>query len=62
MDIVKINELTQNKKIAAARDFMYSPQNLTKDHSLTLMLYACKKMYGLRNTVKIVHGMGVKNL
>ena len=62
MDIVEVNKLIQRKKIGSALDHLYELCDLTKDESLTLILNACKKEYGLMKTVKIVHGLGVKNL
>lgn len=62
MDIVEINKRTQRKYTDPALDKLYELYNLTKDESLTLVLYACKKQYGLKKTVKIVHGLGVKKL
>ena len=62
MDIIEINRKTQNKKVEAAELQLYQVGNsLTKDHSLILVLQACKKYYGLQKTVKIIHGLGVKN-
>lgn len=62
MDIVEINKLTQRKRLGSAEDHLYELCNLTKDESLVLVLNACRKTYGLSKTVKIVHGLGVKNL
>lgn len=62
MDFVEINKLTQDKKVRSARDSLYNLSNITKNDSTILVLYACRKLYGLKNTVKIVHGLGVKNL
>lgn len=62
MDIVEINKLTGNKLVLSARNNLYNCKNIVKEDSLILVLYACKKMYGLQKTVKIIHGLGVKNL
>lgn len=62
MDIVEINKLTQKKKILESEIRLYELLDLTKEQSLTLVLNACRKQYGLSKTVKIVHGLGVKNL
>lgn len=62
MDIVEINKMTQRKAVHEAEIRLYELLNLTKDQSLTLILNACRKQYGLHKTVKIVHGLGVKNL
>lgn len=62
MDFVEINKRTQRKYTDQALDHLYELSELTKDESLTLILLACKKYYGLYKTVKIVHGLGVKNL
>lgn len=62
MDFVEINKYTQEKKVRSARDNMYNLSNMTKQDSTVLVLYACRKLYGLKNTVKIVHGLGIKKL
>lgn len=62
MDFVEINKLTQRGKVHEAEIRLYELLDLTKDQSLTLVLNACRKQYGLAKTVKIVHGLGVKNL
>ena len=62
MDIVEINKYTQEKKVKGSRDNLYNLSNITKEDSTRLVLYACRKMYGLNNTVKIVHGLGIKKL
>lgn len=62
MDFVEINKATTEKKIRSARDNMYNLSEITKQESTALVLYACKKMYGLRNTVKIIRGLGIKKL
>lgn len=62
MDIVEINKMTQKKKIYESEIRLYELLDLTKEQSLTLILNACRKQYGLAKTVKIVHGLGVKNL
>lgn len=62
MDIIEINKRTGNRVVLSSRNALYGDKVLNKEDSLTLILYACKKMYGLQKTVKIVHGLGVKNL
>lgn len=62
MDIVEINKLLQKKKVHDAEIKLYELLDLTKEQSLILVLHACRKQYGLSKTVKIVHGLGVKNL
>lgn len=62
MDIVEINKKLHRKFTDPALDHLYELCNLTKDEATTLVLYACKKEFGLNKTVKIVHGLGVKNL
>lgn len=62
MDIVEINKMTQKKKVHEAEIRLYELLNLTKEQSLILVLHALKKQYGLNKTVKIVHGLGVKNI
>lgn len=62
MDIVEINKLLQKKRVHDAEIRLYELLDLTKEQSLILVLQACRKQYGLSKTVKIVHGLGVKNL
>lgn len=62
MDIVEINKMIQKKKIYQAEIRLYELLDLTKEQSLTLILNACRKQYGLAKTVKIIHGLGVKNI
>lgn len=62
MDIVEINKLTQKKKVHEAEIRLYELLNLSKDQSLTLVLNACRKQYGLQKTVKIIHGLGVQKI
>lgn len=62
MDIVEINKLRCKNRLHEAEDKLYELGELTKDQALTLIVQACCKHYGLRKTVKIVHGLGVKNL
>ena len=62
MDFVEINKFTNEKRVNGSRNNLYNLSNITKDEATTLVLYACRKMYGLKNTVKIVHGLGVKKL
>lgn len=62
MDFVEINKFTQQNKIDPARDRMYKLSKVTKDDSLRLIVYACKKMYGIKNTAKLLHGIGVDKI
>lgn len=62
MDIVEINKMTQKNKVKDAEIRLYELLDLTKDQSTTLVLQALRKQYGLQKTVKIIHGLGVKNL
>ena len=62
MDLVEINKLTQKKKVKDAEIRLYELMDLNKDQCTTLVLYALRKQYGLNKTVKIIHGLGVKNL
>lgn len=62
MDIIEINKRTGNRVVFSARNDLYNSKEVDKETSLTLILYACKKMYGLQKTVKIIHGLGVRNL
>lgn len=62
MDIIEINKKTQKKKVLNAEQKLFEVGNyLDQDLSLILVLNACKKYYGLNKTVKIIHGLGVKN-
>ena len=62
MDFVEINKFTQERKIREARDNVYNLSKITKEDSLRLVIYACKRMYGLKNTAKIIHGLGVEKI
>lgn len=62
MDFVEINKFTQEKKVRSSRDQMYNLSNLPKEDSLRLIIYACKRMYGIKNTAKIIHGIGVDKI
>lgn len=62
MDLVEINKLTQKKKVKEAEIKLYELNELNKDQATTLVLQALRKQYGLNKTVKIIHGLGVKNL
>ena len=62
MDLVEINKLTRDKDVLKAKNNMYDNASLNKDDSTRLVLYACRKMYGLKNTVRIIHGLGVDHL
>lgn len=62
MDFVEINKFTQNKKVQHSRDLMYGSSSIPKNESLRLIIYACKKMYGTQNTIKIIHGLGVNKI
>lgn len=62
MDFVEINKFTQQKNIDHARDRMYKLSKVTKEDSLRLIVYACKKMYGIKNTAKLLHGIGVDQI
>lgn len=62
MDIIEINKRTGNKYILPASDNLYNCKEINKEDALTLVLYSLKKTFGLQKAVKIVHGLGVKNL
>lgn len=62
MDFVEINKRLHRKYTDPAFDHLYELCDLTKEEATTLVLYACRKTYGLNKTVKIVHGLGVKRL
>ena len=62
MDLIEINKLTRDKDVLRAKNNMYDAASINKDDSTRLVLYACRKMYGLKNTVKIIHGLGVDHL
>lgn len=62
MDFVEINKFTRESKICESRDLMYNLSKLPKIDSLRLIVYACKKMYGIKNTSKILHGIGVDKI
>ena len=61
MDIIELNKITQKKKVDSAEKKMLS-KDITKEEALCLIVNALKRVYGIRATVNIVHGLGVKNL
>lgn len=61
MDFVEINRFTQERKIKQSRDLMYA-SNLNKVEALRLIIYACKKMFGVKNTATILHQIGVDKI
>lgn len=61
MDYIEINKITRDKITMKSRNNLYSNNSIDKTDSLILMIDACKKLYGTRNTVKIIRGLGVKN-
>lgn len=61
MDIVEINKLTQKKRVNPALDKLYELYKLTKEDSVILIAYACRKQYGVAKTVKILHGLDFKD-
>lgn len=61
MDIVEINKLTGERRARSARNNLYNLSSITKEDAVINMAYACKKMYGLRLTVKLLHALDIKN-
>lgn len=61
MDYIEINKFTQEKKVTASRHKMYQKE-MNKVDALRLIVYACKRMYGISNTSKIIHSLGVKSI
>ena len=62
MDFIEINKLTQFKKVQAASDKLYSNKTIDSYDAVILISYACKKLYGVKNTAKLIHSLGVKDL
>ena len=61
MDYVEINKFTQDKRIAESRNKLYA-RKLDKVDALRLIVYACKKMYGINHTAKIIKALGVEKI
>lgn len=61
MDYIEINKFTQEKKVKASRDKLYG-KKIDKVDSLRLIVYASKRMYGISNTSKIIHALGVNDI
>lgn len=61
MDFIEINRFTQDSKIRNARNELYKKKILKID-ALRLIVYACKKMYGINNTSVILHSIGVDKI
>lgn len=62
MDFVEINKFTREILVAASRNNCYNCTKINKVDALRLIIYACKRMYGMRNTIKIIHGLGVDKI
>lgn len=62
MDIIQINKFTRSRDVDLARNNCYNSQKISKVDSLRLIIYACRKLYGVRNTAKILHGIGVDKI
>lgn len=62
MDYIEINKFTQNKKVHMSLDHMHEYRKLNKEDSLRLIINACKVQYGVMNTAKILHGVGVNKI
>ena len=61
MDFVEINKFTQENKVRLSRNALYNKQ-IYKIDALRLIVYACKRMYGVNNTAKIIHAVGVDKI
>lgn len=62
MDIVEINKMTQRKKVGSATDHLYELCKITKEEALTLIMYSCRKEYGVMKTADIIHALGVEKI
>lgn len=61
MDFVEINRFTQDNKVRLSRNALYG-KKLYKIDALRLTVYALKKMYGINNTARILHSIGVEKI
>ena len=61
MDYIEINKFTQEKKVTDSRNKLYQ-REIHKVDGLRLIVYACKRMYGINNTAKIIHSIGVDKI
>lgn len=61
MDFIEINRFTKDDKIRIARNSLYQ-KKIYKLDALRLIVYACKKMYGINNTAKLLHSIGVDKI
>lgn len=61
MDFVEINIFTQEKKVKVSRDALYNG-DIDRVDALRLILYATKRMYGLKASANILHTFGVDKI
>ena len=61
MDFVEINKFTQDKKMKASRDALYAGK-INKIDALRLIVYASKRLYGIKCTASIIHSLGVDKI
>ena len=55
MDIVEINKRTQRKYTDPALDHLFELSNLTKDDSLTLVLFYLSRNTFLKQTIQVLN-------
>ena len=61
MDFIEINRFTQEKKVTDSRNKLYNAK-IDKVDALRLIVYASKRLYGISNTSKIIHALGVDKI
>ena len=61
MDLIQINRFTQDSKVRQSRNALYD-KKIYKTDALRLIVYACKKMYGINNTARLLHSIGVDKI
>lgn len=62
MDFVEINKITQKSRVDSARDNMYRSKFVNQDDAVILIIYACRKMYGLGHTTKLIKALGINKI
>ena len=62
MDYIQINKITQNKIVMQAKNELYNDKYICKTSALILIVDSLKKIYGVRLTAKLLHGLGVEKI
>ena len=61
MDYIEINRFTQKRKVQESKDKLFD-KRIDKIDALRLIVHACKHIYGISDTAKIIHALGVDKI